>query len=340
MRLLFPILALVLLSGGCVDHPAAATEPNGDVDQPQAPPDTGRAVITEDTVDLRAMIEEVRSHMPGRDSNGYRAPTATERERFLAAIEALGQGAVSVADSILTEDRYDARQIVDAVTGRALHVIVERVPVRRGWGTYLVAPDAETAADIHINHPVFDTDTHIVGAKIYRRCDCRWLLMAGTHRYANEGDSADMARQWGSVFQAVHEHISPPGVYSVSVHGFAQGNHDPPTGESDVVLSNGADGQGALLPATPNAVRIRDRLREEGWTVGLVMEDEGYTRLTGSPNPQGRFSNDAFGAGQWIHLELARPLRSDPELRARLGEVFGGWLRDEEGQDAVVEAEL
>jgi len=276
--------------------------------------------------------------MPRRDSDGYQAPTATERERFLAAIDALAEGGVSVADSILSEARYDARRIVDAATGRELHIIVERVPVRRGWGTYIVAVDPSTSADIHVNHPVFDTDTHIVGAKIYRECDCRWLLMAGTHRYANEGDAADMARQWGSVFQAVHEHISPPGTYSVSVHGFAQGNYDPPIGESDVVLSNGADGQGTLVPATPNAVRIRDRLREAGWTVGLVMEDEGYTRLTGSPNPQGRFSNDAFGAGRWIHLELARPLRSDAEIRSRLSAVFGTWLRDEEGQDAMGEA--
>jgi hypothetical protein len=130
-----------------------------------------------------------------------------------------------------------------------------------------------------------------------------------------------MARSTTSVFQGLHERLGLDAAVVISVHGFARPNHSPPTSVSDAVLSNGATSSGGLT-ATQSARALRDRLAAEGFVTGLVADDTGYTELTGSANPQGTWSNDRFGHGRWIHLEIAGEVRADggrwPELAAEV----------------------
>jgi hypothetical protein len=176
--------------------------------------------------------------------------------------------------------------------------------------------------DVHVNHPLYDLNTPGVAAGVYTGCRCRALIMAGTHRYANADDESDMARSTTSLFQALHEALAGEGgMMSISVHGFARSNHSPPTSESDAVLSNGAT-SGGDQAATATARTLRDQLRAAGFVVGLVADDSAYTELSGSVNPQGRWSNDHFGHGRWIHAEIAGEVRANggrwPELSAAL----------------------
>jgi len=186
---------------------------------------------------------------------------------------------------------------------------LKRSPVRRGWGTLLYNPKG-TAVDVHVDHPLFDVATPRVAAALYDDCRCRALLMAGTHRYANADDVSDMARSTTSLFQGLHERLGPDAAMVISVHGFARSNHVPPTSTSDAVLSNGATSSGTLA-ATDAARALRDGLLAAGFVAGLVADDAGYTELTGSVNSQGKWSNDRFGHGRWIHVEIAREVRDD-----------------------------
>jgi hypothetical protein len=165
-------------------------------------------------------IEEIKDAMPGRDSNGYHGPTQDERSRFGSAIFLVMAGEIPAADSLLDYLGYDASLVVETASGDTLALIQEHMPVERGWGTFVYNRSTDAAVDVHINHPIYDINTYQVGAALYLSARGRWLLMAGTHRYANPGQQSDMARSWSSMFQAAHELVAPSGSLAVSVHGF------------------------------------------------------------------------------------------------------------------------
>jgi hypothetical protein len=267
--------------------------------------------------------------MPGRDSDGYVPPTADERVAMVALMDRARSGDLRGADSLAWKYRYDIEHTVDAATGDTLIVMVERSPIRRGWGTLLYNPQG-VAVDVQIDHPLFDVNTPRVAATLYDDCRCRALLMAGTHRYANANDVSDMARSTTSVFQGIHERLGLDANMVISVHGFARANHNQPTSTSDAVLSNGATSAGTLA-ASDGARALRDRLVAAGFVAGLVADDTGYTELTGSVNPQGKWSNDRYGHGRWVHVEIAREVRDDggrwQEFAAGLAEWAGALAR-------------
>lgn len=242
---------------------------------------------------------------------------------MLALVDRARSGDVRGADSLAWEYRYDIEETVDVGTGDTLIVMVERAPVRRGWGTLLFNRNG-IAVDIHVNHPLFDLETPRLAATVFEDCRCRALVMAGTHRYANPDDVSDMARSTTSVFQGLHERLGVDAIMAISIHGFARTNHTPPTSMSDAVLSNGATSAGALA-ATPSAGALRDRLASAGFVVGLVAADSGYTVLTGSPNPQGKWSNDRYGHGRWIHVEIAREVRTDDSRWPEFATEVAAW---------------
>lgn len=317
---------LATLAAACGDG-----SPSGSDGGPPGPPTSGGTpVITSDTLSLDALTARALDAAPGRDSGGYAPPDAADRNAFLDAVQRAVPGSVDAADSVLDSYRYDAAVAVETETGDSLLVVAERVPVARGWGTYVRRLSPDTPADVHVDHPHFDLDSERVGLRLYRECRCRWLLVAGTHRYANPGGISDMARSQSSVFQGLWERVAGSASVAVSVHGFGADNHGEPIRSADVVLSNGGTGTGEGLATTDPARVLRDSMRARGWAVGLAGADEGYEDLAGTVNPQGQYANRTYGHGRWLHLELARPLRADAESRRRVAEAVGAWMRRQE----------
>jgi len=312
-RVLCGAAAVAFLSCG-----PGSSEPGPD---PWAPPPPTRDLPAQ--IVPAAFLDSLTALMPGRESDGYVPPTAAERATMLGLVDRARSGDLRGADSLAWRYRYDIEQTLDAETGDTLIVMVERSPIRRGWGTLLYNPRG-IAIDVHVNHPLFDVNTPRVAAALYDDCRCRALLMAGTHRYANANDVSDMARSTTSVFQGLHERLALDAAIVISVHGFARANHTPPTSTSDAVLSNGATSAGALA-ATAAAEELRDRLLAAGFVAGLVAADAGYTELTGSVNPQGKWSNDRYGHGRWIHVEIAREVRDDGGRWQEFAAELAGW---------------
>ncbi|RMH15318.1 MAG: hypothetical protein D6701_10135 [Gemmatimonadetes bacterium] len=320
LALLAPLL-LALALAACGGGDAAAPEEDGEL-----PPPSGRPALTlPDTIEIVSFVEGLRARMPARGSGGYRPPLPFEVLSLRQAFDSLVAGNLEAADRLLDRHDYDLVWTVERGTGDSVLVLGERPISNRHWGTYVFNPSRQaTPTDIHVDHPLFDVNTDLLGARMWQRCRCRWLFVAGAHRFANEGDVADMARQTESMFQVLHEAVAPDGFQAMSVHGFSAENHTPPTSTSDFVLSNGATSDGLVAPVDL-ARDLRLMLREAGFVVGLVGDDLGYDVLTGSPNPQGIWSNENLGRGRWIHVEVERRLRTDAALREAAAQVLGLW---------------
>jgi len=317
-------VSFALVAAACGDggDPAGPGNPGPG---PGPGPAPGTRVLP-DTLDVATLVDAVVDHMPRRNTNGYAPPSPDQRIAMVGILAEARAGRVARADSLADRYDYDVEATVDALHGDTLLVMIERTPIERGWGTYIIRKGA-APADVHVNHPLFDVNTPDVAVALYNACRCRALLIAGTHRYANGGDESDMARATGSIFQGVHEALAEDATMAVSVHGFAPMNHSAPTSNSDAILSLGADAYGDI-EANDDARDLRDRVRAGGFVVGLVEDDPGYNELTGSPNPQGRYSNTRFGHGRWIHVEISGFVLIDRNAYTRLTGIIAGWLTD------------
>lgn len=287
-----------------------------------------RAIPVPDTVEVGQLLAEVREHIPPRGSERYSDPSETEKRYFVDAVRLASRGEVEAANDVVESLQYDVVRTVDAASGASLLVFLERIPVEAGWGTYVLNEDASGPVDVHLNHPLADIDTPAVAAGIFERCSCRWLFMAGAHRHAIPDHGSDVARLATSMFQRMYEEEAGPEALAVSVHGFARGNHDPPISGSDAVVSPGGPARGEIAePAEPSR-ELTFRLEAAGWRVGLPGEDPGYEALAGTGNLQGQHAHRMYGRGRWVHLELARNLRSDPDDRDTVVRAVADWAAE------------
>lgn len=276
-----------------------------------------------DTLDLVMFVRGIEQVMPLRDSRRYVLPDEAARVAFRAAVSATAQQQVARADSLVRPYGYTARRIVDRRRRVPLVVLQEQLPITRGWGTFLFDPSGVSAGvDVHANHPISDEETPAVAAGIFSRGGLRWFLMAGAHRYTLPGDSSDMARQPASIFQIIHEAIAPTGRRAISVHGFSRTNHTAPIDTSDIVLSEGT----SAPDASAGALALRASLRGIPLRTGLFGVDSNFGMLGAGSNPQGQWSNQTLGRGRWVHIEIAREIRTDSVRTEQLVDRIHLWI--------------
>jgi hypothetical protein len=161
---------------------------------------------------------------------------------------------------------------------------------------------------IEVPHPNFDLHTEQVGIDLYRRLPGSAGLVAGAHRKAGD-NTADVAHNADSLFNAVAMELAKQGLPQVQLHGF----DDRSLPDTDVVVSSGA------TPHTSAHEGIADRLSDRGLAVCRVWEQP-CGNLEGKRNVQGA-ATDGLG-GVFAHIECDSEVRSRPELRARLVDVL------------------
>ena len=282
--------------------------------------------LTIESKDLLSEVQARKQEILGRDSGLYQAPSEAQRDQFHLLASALWAGDVSGADTLADTLGYELVELTDTVTGRVYHELRDTAQPTRGWGTYLVelsgVPDVAEYL-IQTPHPLFDTDTWDIGAKLFRESRARGFLLAGAHRHANGTNTADVADPIGSIFQQVHEVWNGPrGEYvPVQIHGFNAAKHNFGT-ETDAVLSNG-DGQ-----ISPTIVEIDRLLEDTGFKsfafasndqipandpLNVLVNDgiagETFSSLAARQNVQGIHSRGL--GGEFIHIELERSVRID-----------------------------
>jgi hypothetical protein len=287
---------------------------------------------------LQARIEAMQDAMPRRGSEGFEPPTRTELDRWRTVAEALVDGDTTAVDAQLAEHfpSYALVRFTEEATGRRYYLVQETPSVETGWGSVVVRPDPERNLAIHAPHPVFDLDTHREGVDVFQQTGARMLLLAGTHRCANQavspcdgtssvcGDGryhvSDMAHVVMAPFQATHAVFAErfPEMVSISLHG--NGNEDCET----VFLSSGVASE-----EPPSVQALQQALAQRGVRVGVPSSSS--CPLVGSTNVQGRLLNGAAepcteaatqAGGTFIHVEQRRAFRADPDAYGALIEAI------------------
>jgi hypothetical protein len=252
-------------------------------------------------------LDRLVDDLVDRFSEGdYEQPSARRAERLAAAFESVRAGRLERGARLARPLGYAVVRYLDRTTGRKLVLLVERRTPRRGLGLYVHSPRASSSSIVEVSHPGSDIKSERVGVETFRRVDASELFVAGSLRDAASDDSSDVAHNAHSAFEAVHRTVLERGVLVFQPHGFDSDRRGESYGE--IVASSGA--------APTKVVRsLASGLRARGFDTCLYQEDR-CDALAGTTNVQGR-SARAAGAS-FIHLELARRLREDRALRAKV----------------------
>ncbi len=295
---------------------------------------------------LEEMIICVQEYMPRGDSGGYVTPTAAVRRDWRRIVNHMLAGWCETQLHLphTLRENYTLATFTDGETYQTYCVLLEttdRVPpfrqVERGWGTFIVNPNATRELSIQIPHPHHEPRTADQGIGIFKDSQARSFVMAGTHRKANARPSscqpafqeADASYSHESPFHAAVEGIvdfytrSRLPFVALQFHGMTfyacKGVH--------VYMSYGSS-----APPLPNAplTQLRTALVQHNpdWIVHLPGE-RSACRLYGGSNIQGRLLNGVNAAdvchtaattvsGRFVHIVQApgRYRQAEPWIAA------------------------
>ncbi|MBN2365055.1 MAG: T9SS C-terminal target domain-containing protein [Calditrichaeota bacterium] len=257
---------------------------------------------------LSLLISQIKSAMPGENSNAFVIPTSGEMESFRSVTRHMLNARYASADSLADSLGYELYEWYDTAYDSSLYYVLMEPSanvsggVQLGWGTYIFYPTGGVEVAIEVPHPLFDSNTWQVGFTSYQVVQSRYFLMAGTHRYANGRDPrpADVAHNTQNMFHVVHQEISPLVSHTMQIHGFSRNNH--PAGYPDVILSNGTPSPGPILDS------LAQGIIGEGYSVG-IFDGVNYTTLGATTNTQGQFSNS--NGYSFIHMEIEYFIRAN-----------------------------
>ncbi|MBI4411943.1 MAG: hypothetical protein HY541_05615, partial [Deltaproteobacteria bacterium] len=228
------------------------------------------------------------------------------------------------------------------------YLLTEKEEGASGQGIYAVNPAGTRNLVIEAPHPLYDTDSELVAAQIFRDVSAKVLLIAGTHRCADSEESecsgttsvcgeegpyriSDPAHFTCNFFQAVHESLSdlPEDPVILQIHGFSQGDGDP-----EAILSDGvehtADSADNVLALAVNLKELLDAKGDDDGVTACQADDPdvdgdglGFddSYLCAFVNVQGRYTNGSAedacteeataSSDRFIHMELSYDLRHD-----------------------------
>ncbi|MFB6522371.1 hypothetical protein [Streptomyces sp. NPDC056401] len=251
-------------------------------------------------VDLEERVTEFTRGFGER--GGYRIPTADERRTVTRGVALLLDGDQEGARKRLAEVDFTVQSFTDTASGRHFAEVADAAgspgPGNRGWGRVYVALGAKPSWSVQVPHPIADQETERLGARVLRGAPGGVMVLAGAHRTAGEGDSADVAHRTDSVFHQVIEELTKRRLPGVQLHGFA--NESFP--EFDAVVSTGAGDR-----AISEAKTLSTALTEEGLEVCRAYARK--CKLSGTSNEQGQTAADENL--RFLHIELARAIRTD-----------------------------
>ncbi|MFI5676937.1 hypothetical protein [Streptomyces cellulosae] len=236
------------------------------------------------------------------EHTGYRMPRRSERLAVAHAVGLVLDGHPGRAASALSGIDFQLRTITDSTTGRRYAELSDRTeqnPAPRGWGRVYIDLSRPVRWSVQVPHPVADTDTEQLGARVLLGSPGGVLVLAGAHRRAGVGDTADMAHRRDSVFDAVCDELAARGLPGIQLHGFA----DDSAPGYDVIASTGTGQSGRT-----DGRRLADALRMRNFEVCRAWA-RSCAALEGHENVQGRKA--ATEHVPFLHIEFAHSVRTD-----------------------------
>jgi hypothetical protein len=294
------------------------------------------------TLDL--LVTCIRAQMPKSASNGYVAPTPSQRADWRIVVNQITRGACDFAVPASLNGIVQVRTFTDAGNGRNYCLLMEVRDqngdgvVDNGFGTFIVYDKATRQLSHQAVHPIADSGTDEQAVAVFKDTDSRSFLMAGTHRDANHVASkclpsrreSDASHNSNTMVQATNEELlayyGAAPWFAIQWHGM-----DASTCQNtDVHPSHGLE----VAPAPNDKIAVlRDKLllRHPGWRVDLP--GPGSCELNATENMQGRLLNDVpeervcctepSGYTQrFIHLEQHRDFRKPSDWISPIVDTF------------------
>ncbi|MFD8425700.1 hypothetical protein [Streptomyces sp. NPDC059466] len=251
--------------------------------------------------------------------HGYRQPRRADRTAIARGIGLLVDGHRSEAERLLSERDFTVRTVLDRVSGHRYAEVADRTDdavTPRGWGRVYLDLDHTPRFSIQVPHPVFDEGTEQLGVRVLRDSPGGILVIAGAHRKAGDGNSADVAHRRDTVFYAICAELVHRGMPGVQVHGFAASTAPG----YDVVASTGAGSAGRS-----DARGLAGALGRHGFHVCRAWART--CPVEGSTNMEGRAADAADIP--FLHVELAPEVRLNGSAAERaaaaLSEITHRW---------------
>ena len=292
---------------------------------------SGNADVTcASSKNLDSLVECIRDHMPLKESNGYVAPTPSQRADWRIVVNQMLQGSCDFAVPVSLNGIVQVKTFTDTDNGRNYCLLIEVRDqngdgqngdglVDNGFGTFIVYSKASRQLSHQAVHPIFDRDTEKQAVTVFKDTESRSFLMAGAHRDANSKASAclpshpesDASHNSNTMVQATNEELlayyGSASWFAIQWHGMAASK----CLNTEVYPSHGR----AIAPASTDKIAVlRDRLLLHHPTWRVDLPGYGSCSLNATENVQGRLLNGVAAervcdtpassyAQKFIHIE-------------------------------------
>ena len=119
------------------------------------------------TGSLEQHIDSIIDNMPGSSGDDFQEPLAAEIVPWTNTILNLLNGDAANASTYADSVGYEVIEYFDAGSARLYHVLEEKSPQTRYWGTYVFNPDAcRSTLVIQSPHPKYDSNTGYEGLEV------------------------------------------------------------------------------------------------------------------------------------------------------------------------------
>ncbi len=291
----------------------------------------------------------IRAQMPQSGSNGYVAPTPTQRADWRTVVNQMLKGSCDFAVPASLNGIVQVKTFTDTGNGRNYCLLMEVLDqngldqngndfVDHGFGTFIVYNSATRQLSHQAVHPIADSTTESQAVTVFKDTDSRSYLMAGADRRANSAAStcrpshpeSDASHNSNTMVQATNEELlayyGAASWFAIQWHGM-KASTCPNT---DVYPSHGRD----VTPAPTDKIAVlRDNLlvHHPTWDVDLPGCDS--CSLNATENVQGRLLNgvaaesvcDTEGSSytqKFIHIEQDPNFRNPGDWIAPIMDTF------------------
>jgi hypothetical protein len=295
-------------------------------------PEIAKADMTcPSSMDLESLAKCIRAKMPQSGSNGYVAPTSTQRADWRTVVNQILQGSCDFAVPASLNGIVQVKTFTDTGNGRNYCLLMEVLDqngngyVDYGFGTFIVYNSATRQLSHQAVHPIADSTTESQAVTVFKDTNSRSYLMAGAHRNANSAAStcrpsdpeSDTSHNSNTMVQATNEELlayyGATAWVAIQWHGMAASTCP----NTDVYPSHGRD----VTPAPTDKIAVLRRnllVHHPTWDVDLP--GSGSCILNATENVQGRLLNGVAaesvcgteGSGytqKFVHIE------QDPNFR-------------------------
>ena len=291
---------------------------------------------------LDALATCIKNQIPGNGSGEWVAATATEQAAWRSAVNQMLNGACNFALPAAIATAAQIRTFTDTGTGKSYCLLMEVLDannngkVDRGWGAFMVNPNATLEISHHAPHPLADLNTENESIGVFGGTNSRSWMMAGAHRLAASGSNScqssygasDAAHAINNMFHATNIELLAfygNNLQTIQWHGMAAD-----TCSTNAFLSHGRDVNPA--PGDKN-LQLRDSMLAAHPTWDIETPDSSCT-LNATDNVQGRLINGVPEAsvcgtaassynGHFLHIEQDPSMRNPADWIPSVSAVWG-----------------